>query len=85
LWDDLEEIGVEPDILRISDQLYDSLAVDPEGSIEENPEEDEQSWVRCPKWSLYALSRTFVLIAETLTCSSSPVVSRPVPNILTPK
>jgi hypothetical protein len=41
LLDDLEEIGVEPDRVRIPCQLYDSMVADAEESIEENSEEDE--------------------------------------------
>ena len=38
---DLEELGVEPDIVRIPGQLYDSMVADAEESIEESPEEEE--------------------------------------------
>ena len=41
LLEDLEEIGVEPDRVRIPGQLYDSMVADAEESIEENPAEDE--------------------------------------------
>ena len=41
LLDDLEEIGVERDKVRIPGQLFDSLVADAEESIEENPEEEE--------------------------------------------
>jgi hypothetical protein len=39
--DDPEELGVEPDAVRIPGQLYDSMVADAEESVEENPEEDE--------------------------------------------
>jgi hypothetical protein len=38
---DLEEIGVEPDRVRIPGQLYDNMVADAEGSVEENAEKDE--------------------------------------------
>ena len=41
LLDDLEEIGVEPNTVRIPGQLYDSMVADAEDSIEENPTEEE--------------------------------------------
>ena len=41
LLDDLEEIGVEPDRVRIPGQLYDSMVADAEETIEENPEGEE--------------------------------------------
>ena len=41
LLDDLEEIGVEPDRVRIPGQLYDNMVADAEESIEENPAEEE--------------------------------------------
>jgi hypothetical protein len=41
LLDDLDEIGVEPDKVRIPGQLYDNMVADAEESIEENPEEDD--------------------------------------------
>ena len=41
LLEDLEEIGVEPQRVRIPGQLYDSMVADSEESIEENPEEDD--------------------------------------------
>ena len=41
LLDDLEELGVEPNQVRIPGQLYDSMVADAEESIEENPAEDE--------------------------------------------
>ena len=40
LLEDLEELGVEPNRVRIPGQLYDSMVSDAEESIEENPEED---------------------------------------------
>ena len=41
LLDDLEELGVEPNTVRIPGQPYDSMVADAEESIEENPAEDE--------------------------------------------
>jgi len=41
LLDDLEELGVEPNTVRIPGQLYDNMVADAEESIEENPTEDE--------------------------------------------
>ena len=41
LLEDLEEIGVEPNRVRIPGQLYDSMVADAEESIEEHPAEDE--------------------------------------------
>ena len=41
LLDDLEELGVEPNTVRIPGQLYDSMVADAEESIEANPTEDE--------------------------------------------
>ena len=41
LLDDLEEIGVEPDRVRIPGQLYDNMVADAEETIEQNPEEEE--------------------------------------------
>ena len=41
LLEDLEEMGVELNRVRIPGQLYDSMVADAEESIEENPEEDE--------------------------------------------
>ena len=41
LLEELEELGVEPNTVRIPGQLYDSLISDAEESIEENPAEDE--------------------------------------------
>ena len=41
LLEDLEEIGVEPNTVRILGQLYDSMVADAEESIEENPAEEE--------------------------------------------
>jgi len=41
LLDDLEEIGVEPNTIRIPGQLYDNMVADAEESTEENPEEEE--------------------------------------------
>jgi hypothetical protein len=41
LLDDLEELGVEPNRIRIPGQLYYSMVADTEESIEKNPAEDE--------------------------------------------
>ena len=41
LLDHLEELGVEPNTVRIPGQLYDSMVADAEESIEQNPAEDE--------------------------------------------
>ena len=41
LLEDLEEMGVGPNTVRIPGQLYDSMVADAEESIEQNPEEDE--------------------------------------------
>ena len=41
LLEELEELGVEPQRIRIPGQLYDNMGADAEESIEENPEEDE--------------------------------------------
>ena len=41
LLEELEEMGVEPNRVRIPGQLYDNMVADAEESIEENPEEDE--------------------------------------------
>ena len=41
LLDDLAELGVEPDRVRIPGQLRDSMVADAEESVEENPEEEE--------------------------------------------
>lgn len=40
LLEGLQEIVVEPDRVRTSGQLYDSMVADAEESVEENPEED---------------------------------------------
>ena len=37
----LEEIGVEPDKVRIPGQLYDNMVADAEESVEANPEDEE--------------------------------------------
>ena len=41
LLDDLEELGVEPNRVRIPGQLYGNMVANAEESIEENPEEEE--------------------------------------------
>ena len=41
LLDDLEELGIEANKVRIPGQLYDSMVADAEESIEENPAEEE--------------------------------------------
>ena len=41
LLEDLEEMGVEPNTVRIPGQLYDSMVADAEESIEANPAEEE--------------------------------------------
>ena len=39
--DDLEELGIEPNRVRISGQLYNNMVADAEESIKQNPEEDD--------------------------------------------
>ena len=41
LLEELEELGVEPQRIRIPGQRYDYMEADSEESIEENPEEEE--------------------------------------------
>ncbi|MBT3363121.1 MAG: hypothetical protein HN407_05610 [Chloroflexi bacterium] len=41
LLDDLGDMGVEPNTIRIPGQLYDDMVADAEESIEENPVEEE--------------------------------------------
>ena len=41
LLEDLEELGVEPNTVRIPGQLYDSMVADAEESIEEEAQEEE--------------------------------------------
>ncbi|MBN2185939.1 MAG: hypothetical protein JW732_00585 [Dehalococcoidia bacterium] len=49
LLDDLEELGVEPQRIRIPGRLYDNMVADAEESIEENPEdEDSDNWIWRP-------------------------------------
>jgi len=41
LLEELKELDIPPEEVRIPGQLYDSLIADAEESSEENPEEDE--------------------------------------------
>ena len=41
LLEELQDLGVEPDKVRIPGQLYDSMVTDAEETVQENPEEDE--------------------------------------------
>jgi len=41
LLEELQELGVKPDKIRIPGQLYDNIVADAEDTSEENPEEDE--------------------------------------------
>ena len=41
LLEDLEELDVAPEKVRIPGQLYDSMVADAEETIEENPAEEE--------------------------------------------
>ena len=41
LLEELEELGVEPNRIRIPGQLYDNMVADAEESSEENPDDEE--------------------------------------------
>ncbi|MFC1998136.1 hypothetical protein ACFLVR_00645 [Chloroflexota bacterium] len=41
LLDELRDMDVEPDTIRIPGQLYDDMVADAEESIEENPVDEE--------------------------------------------
>ena len=42
LLEELQELGVKPDKIRIPGQLYDNIVADAEDTSEENPEEEEE-------------------------------------------